>query len=63
MQLPQDLADQLIDNVAPAPADGIVVPEGWIRLPGGIIMRKATALILGLAIAIAVIWWYKKKKK
>lgn len=62
MQLPQELADALTNDVAQAPAD-IVVPEGWIRLPGGIIMKKATALLLGVAIALVLVWWYKKKKK
>jgi hypothetical protein len=63
MQLPQELADQLADDVAPAPADGIMLPEGWIRLPGGIIMKKSTALLLGLCIALVMVWWYKNKKK
>ena len=62
MELPQALADQLTNDMVQAPAD-IVVPEGWIRLPGGIIMRKSTALILGVAIAIVMVWWFKKRKK
>jgi hypothetical protein len=63
MQLPQELTDALQGDVAPAPADGIMLPEGWIRLPGGIIMKKATALLLAVAITIAIVWWYKKHKK
>lgn len=63
MQLPQELADALRTDVAPAPADGIVVPEGWVRLPGGIIMKKSTAMLLTIAIIIALVWWYKKRKK
>ncbi len=63
MELPQALADQLTNDVLQAPADGVIVPEGWIRLPGGIIMRKSTALILGVAIALVMVWWYQKRKK
>lgn len=63
MELPQALADQLAADVAPAPADSIALPEGWIRLPGGIIMKKSTAIILGIAIAVFLVWWYQKKKK
>lgn len=63
MQLPQELTDALRTDVAQAPADGILVPEGWVRLPGGIIMKKATALLLAVAITLAVVWWYQKRKK
>jgi len=63
MQLPQELTDALRTDVAQAPGDGIMVPDGWVRLPGGIIMKKATALILTVAIIVAIVWWYKKHKK
>lgn len=63
MQLPQELADALTNDVAPAPATDIMVPEGWVRLPGGIIMKKSTALLLGVCIALVMVWWYKNKKK
>jgi LPXTG-motif cell wall-anchored protein len=62
MSLPAELADQLAGEVVPA-ADNIPVPEGWTRLPGGIIIKKSTLLILGLALAIFLVWYFKKKKK
>lgn len=62
MSLPTELMQQLAGDVTASP-DGVVVPDGWIRLPGGIIMKKTTAIVLGLAIAVALVWWYSKKKK
>jgi len=62
MQLPQELMQQLGADVAQSP-DGVVVPDGWIRLPGGIVMKKTTAILLGLALAVFMVWWYTKKKK
>lgn len=62
MSLPTELMQQLAGDVTTSP-DGVLVPDGWIRLPGGIIMKKTTAIILGLAIAVALVWWYSKKKK
>lgn len=63
MALPSELAQQLAADIAPAPADGIVVPEGWVRLPGGIIIKKGTLILLGVAIAVALAYWYSKRKK
>jgi LPXTG-motif cell wall-anchored protein len=62
MQLPQELMQQLGADVAQSPV-GVVVPVGWIRLPGGIVMKNTTAILLGLALAVFMVWWYTKKKK
>ncbi len=62
MQLPQELLQQLAGDMAPAPQN-LPVPEGWISLPGGIVMKKSTAILLGLALAAVLIWWYTRKKK
>lgn len=59
MQLPTELAEQLAQDVAQAP----VAPEGWVSLPGGIIIKKNTLIILGVALAVAIVWWYTRKKK
>lgn len=61
MQLPSDLAQQLAADTQPDP--GGVIPTDMIRLPGGIIMKKTTALLLGLAIVLALVYWYTHKKK
>jgi hypothetical protein len=48
------------DAMTPAPAP----QQGMIRLPGGIVLPKSTAIILAaIAIAIAIWWWQKSKKK
>lgn len=62
MGLPQELIHQLAGDIAPA-AEGVMIPDGWIRLPGGIIIKKTTAIILGMALTVVLVWWYTKKKK
>ena len=62
MELPQELIQQLAADTVPS-AEGVTVPDGWIRLPGGIIMKKTTAILLGVAIALVIVWFYTKKKK
>ena len=59
--LPQELIDRLGDDTTPAPADG-TLPAGYVRLPGGIMMPKQTLLILGLAIAVVIVWLMTRKK-
>jgi hypothetical protein len=61
MQLPTELAQQLAADTMPDP--GGLVPADMIRLPGGIIMKKTTAILLGIAIALAFVYWYTQKKK
>ena len=61
MQLPTELAQQLAGAVVADP--GGVLSADLIRLPGGIVMKKTTALLLGVAIVIAFLYWYSKKKK
>lgn len=62
MQLPQELIQQLAGDVVPS-LDNAVVPDGWVRLPGGIIIKKTTLILLGLALAVVLVWWYTKHKK
>ena len=62
MALPTELTDQLAGDIVPS-ADNLPIPEGWVRLPGGIIIKKTTLLILGLALAIFLVWYFKKKKE
>ena len=61
MQLPADLAQQLAADTQPDP--GGMIPADMIRLPGGIIMKKTTAILLGIAIVLALVYWYTQKKK
>lgn len=62
MGLPQELMESLGADVTAAPAAG-TVPEGWVSLPGGIIIRKSTAILLGVALIVLVAWWYSNRKK
>lgn len=62
MQLPTELVEALAQNTAPAPV-GMAIPEGWVSLPGGIIIKKSTLIILGVAIVLAIVWWKTRKKK
>ena len=40
------------------------LPANMVWLPGGIIIPKATAIILAaIAIAFAIWWWQKSRKK
>lgn len=61
MQLPTELAQQLAGSVSPDP--GGMLPADMVRLPGGIIMKKTTAILLGIAIVLALVYWYTQKKK
>ena len=61
MQLPTDLAQQLAGDTMPDP--GGMLPADMVRLPGGIIMKKTTAILLGIAIVLAFVYWYSRKKK
>ncbi len=61
MQLPTDLAQQLAGETQPDP--GGMLPADMVRLPGGIIMKKTTAILLGIAIVLALVYWYTNKKK
>lgn len=63
MQLPDELAQQLAGYLGADPGANIVLPPDMIRLPGGIIMKKTTALVLGIAIVLALVYWYTSKKK
>lgn len=62
MQLPTELVEALAQSTAPVPAN-MVIPEGWVSLPGGIIIKKSTLIILGVAIVLAIVWWKTRKKK
>ena len=62
MQLPKELTDQLRNDTMSL-ADNAPVPPDYVRLPGGIVMKKSTALILGAVIVVAVVWYMTKKKK
>lgn len=62
MNLPQELAESLGADVATAPATG-AVPEGWVALPGGIVIKKNTAILLGVALVVLIAWWYSNRKK
>ena len=61
MQLPADLAQQLAADTQADP--GGMIPADMVRLPGGIIMKKTTAILLGIAIVLALVYWYTQKKK
>lgn len=61
MGLPQELMESLGADVTQAPAGA--VPEGWIALPGGIVIRKNTAILLGVALVVLIAWWYSNQKK
>ncbi len=62
MQLPVELTDQLKDHMFPLGADA-PLPADMVRLPGGIVMKRNTAILLGAAIIVAVIWYLTRKKK
>jgi hypothetical protein len=63
MELPQELMETLAQHTAPAPPADVAVPEGWVRLPGNIVIKKTTLIVLGVVIALALVWWYTRKKK
>lgn len=62
MQLPTALTDQLKDHMFPLGADA-PLPADMIRLPGGIVMKRNTALLLGAVLIIALVWYLTRKKK
>lgn len=61
MQLPTELAQQLAGSVVSDP--GGALPADLIRLPGGIVMKKTTAILLGIAIVLTLVYWYTEKKE
>lgn len=63
MELPQELVQQLAADTIPDPGPNFPIPADYMRLPFGIVIKKTTAMLLAVALAVFITWMIHKNRK